>query len=71
LNGRVASPRKPKVDFKQTVSTEEQKKFYNTGGLKLNDVDEIHRDLTYSGPIIATSFAGNVKAIKSFFIQNS
>ena len=37
----------------------------------MNDIDEIHRDLTYSGPIIATNFAGNVKAIKSFFIQNS
>ena len=44
LNGRLASGGKLKVDFKQTILTEEEKKFYNAGGLKVNDIDEIDRD---------------------------
>ena len=44
LNWRVASEGKPEADFKQTILTEEEKKFYNAGGLKVNDIDEIDRD---------------------------
>ena len=50
LNGRVASEGKPKVDFKQIILTEEEKKFYNAGGLKVNDIDEIDRDSIYISP---------------------
>ena len=70
LNGRVASEGKPKVDFKQIILTEEEKKFYNAGGLKVNDIDKIDRDSIYISPMIATSFVGGVEAMKSFFAQN-
>lgn len=70
LNGRVALEGKPKVDFKQTILTEEEKKFYNAGGLKVNDIDEIDRDSIYISPMIAPSFVGGVEAMKSFFAQN-
>ena len=70
LNGRLASEGKPKVDFKQTILTEEEKKFYNAGGLKVNEIDEIDRDSIYISPMIAPSFVGGVEAMKSFFAQN-
>lgn len=70
LNGRVASEGKPKADFKQTVLTEEEKKFYNAGGLKVNDIDEVDRDSIYISPTIAPSFVGGIEAMKSFFAQN-
>ena len=70
INGRVASESRTKADFKQTILTEEEKKFYNTGGLKVNDVDEIDRDSIYINPTIAPSFVGGVEAMKTFFAQN-
>lgn len=70
LNGRVASEGKPKADFKQTILTEEEKKFYNVGGLKVNDIDEIDRDSIYISPTIAPSFVGGIEAMKAFFAQN-
>ncbi|MEY4538637.1 MAG: hypothetical protein RLZZ306_394 [Bacteroidota bacterium] len=70
LNGRVASDGKPKSDFKQTILTEEEKKFYNVGGLKVTEIDEIDRDSIYISPTILPSFVGGVEAMKSFFAQN-
>ena len=70
LNGRAASDGKPKSDFKQTILTEEEKKFYNSGGLKVNEIDEIDRDSIYISPTILPSFVGGVEAMKSFFAQN-
>ena len=70
LNGRVASEGKPKADFKQTILTEEEKKFYNAGGLKVNEIDEVDRDSIYISPPIAPSFMGGIEAMKSFFAQN-
>jgi Gram-negative bacterial TonB protein C-terminal len=70
LNGRVASEGKPKADFKQTILTEEEKKFYNSGGLKVNDVDEVDRDSIYISPTISPSFVGGIDALKAFFAQN-
>ncbi len=70
LNGRVASEGKPKSDFKQTILTEEEKKFYNVGGLKVNEIDEIDRDSIYISPTISPSFVGGIEAMRAFFAQN-
>ena len=70
LNGRAASDARPKADFKQTILTEEEKKFYNSGGLKVNDIDEVDRDSIYISPTISPSFVGGIEAMKAFFAQN-
>lgn len=71
INGRLATESsKPKAEFKQTILTEEEKKFYNTGGLKVNDIDEVDRDSIYISPTIAPSFVGGIDAMKAFFAQN-
>ena len=70
LNGRVASEGKPKADFKQTILTEEEKKYYNSGGLKVNEIDEVDRDSIYISPTISPSFVGGIDALKAFFAQN-
>jgi hypothetical protein len=70
LNGRVASEGKPKADFKQTILTEEEKKYYNSGGLKVNEIDEVDRDSIYISPTISPSFVGGIDAMKAFFAQN-
>ena len=70
LNGRVASGERPKADFKQTILTEEEKNFYNNGGLKVNEIDEVDRDSIYISPTIAPTFVGGIDAMKAFFAQN-
>jgi periplasmic protein TonB len=70
LNGRVASEGRPKADFKQTILTEEEKKYYNSGGLKVNEIDEVDRDSIYISPTISPSFVGGIDALKAFFAQN-
>jgi TonB family protein len=70
INGRATSESRPKADFKQTILTEEEKKFYNTGGLKVNEIDEVDRDSIYISPTIAPSFVGGIDAMKAFFAQN-
>lgn len=71
INGRLATEsNKPKAEFKQTIVTEEEKKFYNTGSLKVNDIDEIDRDSIYISPTIPPSFVGGINAMKAFFAQN-
>lgn len=70
LNGRAPSESRPKTDFKQIVLTEEEKTFYNSGGLKVNQIDEIDKDSIYIRPTIAPSFIGGVEVMKSFFTQN-
>ena len=71
LNGRIATEsNKSKVEFRQTALTEEEKKFYNTGGLKVNDIDEIDSDSIYINPTVAPIFAGGIEAMKAFFAQN-
>ena len=71
INGRLAiESNKAKVEFKQTILTEEEKKFYNVGGLKLNAIDEIDRDSIYVNPTIVPSFVGGIEAMKAFFAQN-
>jgi TonB family protein len=70
INGRTTSESRPKADYKQTILTEEEKKFYNNGGLKVNDIDEVDRDSIYISPTIAPSFVGGIDAMKAFFAQN-
>jgi TonB family protein len=70
INGRTTSESRQKADFKQTILTEEEKKFYNNGGLKVNEVDEVDRDSIYISPTIAPSFVGGIDAMKAFFAQN-
>jgi TonB family protein len=71
INGRAASEsNKPKTEFKTAVLTEEEKKFYNEGGLKVNLTDEIDRDSIYVSPTIPPVFVGGVEAMKTFFTQN-
>ncbi len=68
-NGRASN--KPKVEFKQMVLTEEEKKFYNEGGLKVvNNDEDIDRDSIYVSPTIPPSFTGGIDAMKTFFAQN-
>jgi periplasmic protein TonB len=71
-NGRaVNESNKPKTEFKQTILTEEEKKFYNEGGLKVKANDEdIERDSIYVSPTIPPSFAGGIEAMRTFFAQN-
>jgi len=67
INGRLATEsNKPKAEFKQTIVTEEEKKLYNTGSLKVNDIDEIDRDSIYISPTIAPSFVRGIDAMKAF-----
>lgn len=71
INGKlVTESNKAKVEFKQTILTEEEKKFYNIGGLKVNAIDEIDRDSIYVNPTIVPSFVGGIEAMKAFFDQN-
>ncbi len=72
LNGRAASESNtPKGEFKQTILTEEEKVFYNTGGgLKVNAIDEIDRDSIYVSPSIPPMFSGGLEAMKAFFAQH-
>jgi TonB family protein len=71
INGRAASEsNRPKTEFKTAILTEEEKKFYNEGGLKVNLTDEIERDSIYVSPTIPPSFVGGVDAMKAFFAQN-
>jgi TonB family protein len=71
LNGRAASESNAtKMEFKQVALTEEEKKMYNAGGLKVNNIDEIDRDSIYVSPNIPPSFSGGVEAMKAFFTQN-
>jgi TonB family protein len=70
INGRAASESKPRAEFKTAILTEEEKKFYNEGGLKVNLTDEIERDSIYVSPTIPPSFVGGVDAMKAFFAQN-
>ncbi|WP_109744175.1 energy transducer TonB [Arcicella aurantiaca] len=71
LNGRASeSSSTPKADFKQVVLTDEEKKMYNAGGLKVNNIDEIDRDSIYISPSIPPSFSGGIEAMKAFFAQN-
>ena len=68
LNGRQSTT--SRTEFKQTILTEEEKKFYNEGGLKVNENDEIERDSIYVNPTIPPSFAGGIDAMRTFFTQN-
>jgi TonB family protein len=68
INGRQSTA--PKTEFRQTILTDEEKKFYNEGGLKVNDNDEIDRDSIYVSPTIPPSFAGGIEAMRTFFAQN-
>ncbi len=68
MNGRQSTA--PKTEFRQTILTEEEKKFYNEGGLKVNDNDEIDRDSIYVSPTIPPSFSGGIEAMRAFFAQN-
>lgn len=70
INGHTASEARPKTDFKQPILTEEEKKFYNNGGLKVNDIDEVDRDSIYINPTITPSFVGGIEALRAFFTQN-
>jgi TonB family protein len=71
LNGRASeSSSTPKADFKQVALTDEEKKLYNAGGLKVNNIDEIDRDSIYISPSIPPSFSGGIEAMKAFFAQN-
>lgn len=71
LNGRASeSSSTPKADFKQVALTDEEKKLYNAGGLKVNEIDEIDRDSIYISPSIPPSFSGGIEAMKAFFAQN-
>jgi hypothetical protein len=69
INGRAAS-NKPKAELRQVILTEEEKKMYNEGGLKVNLTDEIESDSIYVSPTIPPSFVGGVDAMKAFFTQN-
>ncbi len=68
INGRQSSA--SKTDFRQIILTEEEKKFYSDGGIKVNENDEIDRDSIYVSPTIAPTFAGGIEAMKTFFNQN-
>ena len=68
INGRQSTT--SRAEFKQTILTEEEKKFYNQGGLKVNENDEIERDSIYVSPTIPPSFAGGIDAMRAFFTQN-
>ena len=64
INGRLAiKSNKAKVEFKQTILTEEEKKFYNVGGSKLNAINEIDRDSIYVNPTIVPSFLGGIEGL--------
>jgi periplasmic protein TonB len=70
-NGRAANEsNKPKIEFRQTVLTQEEKNFYNEGGLKVNNEDEIERDSIYVSPTIPPSFTGGIEAMRTYFAQN-
>jgi TonB family protein len=69
INGRATS-NKPKAEIRQVILTEEEKKMYNEGGLKVNLTDDIESDSIYVSPTIAPTFVGGVEAMKTFFTQN-
>jgi TonB family protein len=69
INGRAASD-KPKTELRQVILTEEEKKFYNEGGLKVNLTDDIENDSIYVSPTIPPTFVGGVEAMRTFFAQN-
>jgi TonB family protein len=68
INGRQSTA--SKTEFRQTILTEEEKKFYSDGGLRVNENDEIDRDSIYVSPTIPPSFAGGLEAMRTFFTQN-
>jgi TonB family protein len=68
MNGRQSTGQK--TEFRQTILTEEEKKFYSDGGLRVNENDEIDRDSIYVSPTIPPSFAGGIEAMRTFFTQN-
>ena len=68
INGRQSNA--PKTEFRQTILTEEEKKFYSEGGIKVNENDDIDRDSIYVSPTIPPTFAGGIEAMRTFFAQN-
>jgi TonB family protein len=68
INGRQSTA--PKTEFRQTILTEEEKKFYSEGGIKVNENDDIDRDSIYVSPTIPPAFAGGIEAMRTFFTQN-
>ncbi len=70
INGRTSSSDKPKAEFKTAILTDEEKKFYNQGGLKVNVTEEAESDSIYISPTIPPIFVGGIEAMKTFFAQN-
>jgi TonB family protein len=68
INGRQSTA--PKTEFRQTILTEEEKKIYSEGGIKVNENDDIDRDSIYVSPTIPPAFAGGIEAMRTFFTQN-
>jgi TonB family protein len=68
INGRQSTA--SKTEFRQTILTEEEKKFYSEGGIKVNENDDIDRDSIYVSPTIPPAFAGGIDAMRTFFAQN-
>lgn len=68
MNGRQSTGQK--TEFRQTILTEEEKKFYSDGGIKVNENDDIDRDSIYVSPTIPPVFAGGIEAMRTFFTQN-
>lgn len=67
IGGRATN--KNRMDFKQAVLSDDEKKLYKIGGIQVINIDDLETDSIHVSPTVPPSFVGGVEALQTFFAQ--